>query len=59
MDSEGDPRVLFIMNVTLSFLFSAVVISGLDFVDVIDFSWQTVGLATAGLVILTHLVVLR
>jgi hypothetical protein len=55
--SKGDPRVLFAMNLILSTLFAWVVISGLAFVGVVEFSWSTVAVAAAALVLLTRLVV--
>jgi hypothetical protein len=54
--SQGDPRVLFAMNVVLSTLFAAAVVFGLDFIGVLSFGPVTVGLAAAALVVLTHLV---
>lgn len=59
MGSEGDPRVLFVMNLVLSFVFSYFVVWGLSFIDVIAFDWGTVALATAALVFLTHIVIMR
>lgn len=56
---QGDLRVLFVMNLVLSFIFSYMVVWGLSFVDMLEFSWQTVGFATLGLMIVTHLLVLR
>ena len=59
MASQGDPRVLFVMNLVLSFFFSAFVVWGLAFLDMIQFDWGTVALATAVLVFLTHIVIMR
>jgi len=59
MDSEGDPRVHAVMNFIFSFLFSGLVVQGLDFVGVAEFSWTNVGLATAFLFVITWVVVLR
>lgn len=59
MASEGDPRVLLVMNLVLSFVFSTAVIGGLEFIGVLEFSWRSVAWATAGLATLTFLVVLR
>ncbi|WP_435184191.1 hypothetical protein [Halobellus sp. EA9] len=36
--SEGDPRVLFVMNLVLSSLFATVVVWGLGFVDIASFT---------------------
>lgn len=57
--SEGDPRVLFVLNVVLSLAFSYVVVWGLDFVGAVDFSLANLALATAVLVVATHLTVMR
>ena len=59
MASQGDPRVLFVMNLVLSALFSTVVVWGLDLVGMAEFTWRTVGMATLGLMLLTWLVVMR
>jgi hypothetical protein len=56
MASKGDPRVLFVMNLVLSSIFAAVVVWGLDFIDLLAFSWQTVALVAAALMFLTYLV---
>jgi hypothetical protein len=57
--SQGDPRVLFVLNLVLSFAFSAFVVWGLELLQVTTFTWQRVGLATATLMLLTWLIVLR
>lgn len=57
MNSEGDPRVLFIMNLVLSFVFSWAVVSGLEFIGVIEYSWSRVAVATIALMIMTYMVV--
>jgi len=57
--ADGDPRVLFVMNVVLSVAFSAFAIWGLAFIDVLAFSWETVALGAVLLFALTYLVVLR
>lgn len=59
MASDGDPRVLFVMNALLSVAFSALVVWGLAFIDVLAFSWETVAFGAAILFALTYLVVLR
>lgn len=59
MTSEGDPRVLFVMTLVLSFAFSSAVLTGLNFIGVVAFEWTTVGLATLALMLLSYLVVLR
>lgn len=59
MASQGDIRVLLVLDLLLSFVFSLLVISGLEFVDLATFSWSNVALATAALALLTYLAVLR
>lgn len=59
MASQGDPRVLLVLNIVLSFLFTLMVVSGLDFIDLLAFRWRTVGIGTAILVLITHVVVMR
>ncbi len=59
MESQGDPRVLFVMNLILSFVFSYFVVWGLAFIDMLTFDWGTVALGTAVLVFLTHIVIMR
>jgi hypothetical protein len=54
--SQGDSRVLFAMNLALSFAFSWLLFSALSFVDVVPFSWGRIAVATAILVVATHLV---
>lgn len=56
-DSKGDPRVLFVMNLVLSSLFAVAVVWGLDFIDVLTFGWQQVGVLAALLMVVTWLVV--
>lgn len=57
MQSQGDPRVLFVMNLVLSLAFASVVLYGLDFVGIVAFTWQTLAGLTAALMILTFLVI--
>ncbi|WP_248895878.1 hypothetical protein [Haloplanus halobius] len=56
MASEGDPRVLFVMNAVLSSLFAATVVWGLSFLDVVAFSPWTVASLALLLMAITHLV---
>lgn len=59
MASQGDPRVLFVLNLVLSGLFSLVVVSGLAFITAAEFTWGRVAVSTAALMVLTWLFVLR
>ncbi|WP_251329024.1 hypothetical protein [Haloplanus pelagicus] len=44
--AEGDPRVLFVMNLVLSGLFATVVIWGLDFIGIVAFTpWNVASFA--------------
>lgn len=54
--SQGDPRVLFVLNVVLSAMFCYAVLRGLDFVGAVEFSWSLMAGTTAALVVLTHVV---
>lgn len=56
-NSKGDPRVLFVMNLVLSAVFAYAVVWGLSFIDVLEFTWQTVGILTGLLMVVTYLVV--
>ena len=59
MAPDGDIRVLLVMDVVLSALFSTMVVWGLSFIGVLVFSWSTVALSTLALAALTYLAVLR
>lgn len=56
MASNGDPRVLFVMNLVLSSMFAGAIVWGLDFIGVVAFAWQTVALLAAALMFLTYLI---
>ena len=56
-NSKGDPRVLFVMNLALSAAFASFVVWGLSFIDVLRFSWQSVAVLAALLMVVTYLVV--
>lgn len=58
MASQGDPRVLFVMNVVLSFTFSTTVFGGLAFIGTVPFEWIRVAIGTVALVLVSYLVVL-
>jgi hypothetical protein len=58
MGSKGDPRVLFVLNLTLSFLFSTTVFGGLAFIGTIPFEWTRVAIGTIALMLVSYLVVL-
>ncbi|AGB30973.1 hypothetical protein C488_02610 [Natrinema pellirubrum DSM 15624] len=54
--SQGDPRVLLVMNAVLSTLFGWTVVWGLSFLDVLEFSPINVATAAILLFALTYLV---
>jgi hypothetical protein len=56
MESQGDPRVHFVMNVVLSLLFATVVLWGLDFLEITSLTIRNVATATLVLMALTYLV---
>ncbi|SDL89166.1 hypothetical protein SAMN04487949_0081 [Halogranum gelatinilyticum] len=55
-NSQGDPRVLFVMNLVLSSVFAWVIVWGLNFIGVLAFSARNVAVAAALLMVLTHFV---
>lgn len=57
MASEGDPRVLFVMNLVLSAVFGTGILWGLDFVGLATFSLRNAAVATLLLMALTGIVV--
>lgn len=59
MASQGDIRVLLVLDLVLSFVFTLLVLSGLAFVDLVTFSWSKVTVGTAALMFITYMAVLR
>jgi len=59
MASQGDIRVLIVLDLLLSFVFSWLIMSGLAFVDLTEFTWAKVGLATLALALITYTAVLQ
>ncbi|ELY52552.1 hypothetical protein [Natronolimnohabitans innermongolicus] len=57
--SEGDPRVLALMNAVLSTLFAAMIVWGLSLVGTLEYSLTTVALAAVALFVLTHVMTRR
>lgn len=55
-NSQGDPRVLFVMNLALSTAFAALVIWGLSFLDMLSFGWQNVAVLAGLLMVVTYAV---
>ena len=56
MASEGDPRVLWLMNVVLSSAFAATVVWGLSFLDLASFTLVNVATLASLLIALTYLI---
>ncbi|NEU55239.1 hypothetical protein [Halorussus sp. MSC15.2] len=56
-NSKGDPRVLFVMNLVLSFAFASLAVWGLSYLGLVAFTWQTVAAAAGLVMVLTYLVV--
>ena len=56
-NSQGDPRVLFVMNLVLSAAFGTFVIWGLSFIGMLEFNWQNVAVLTGLLMVVTYVVV--
>ena len=59
MASEGDIRVLLVLDLLLSAVFGSVVVWGLSLLGVLTFSIRTVVLAALVVAALTYLAVLR
>ncbi|WP_372910476.1 hypothetical protein [Salinigranum sp.] len=57
MASEGDPRVLFVMNLVLSAVFGTAILWGLDFIGLAAFSVRNAAVATLVLMALTGIVI--
>ncbi|WP_435334211.1 hypothetical protein [Haloarchaeobius sp. TZWWS8] len=55
MASQGDPRVLLVMNLVLSATFAAVVLWGSEFVGVTAFTLDRFVVFTGLMMIITHL----
>ncbi|MFB6309462.1 MAG: hypothetical protein ABEH35_09040 [Haloarculaceae archaeon] len=59
MASEGDIRVLLVLDGLLSLFFSYVIIHLLDLAGIGAFSWEKVAVGTVMLAAITYVVVLR
>lgn len=59
MASDGDIRVLLVLDLLLSAAFAAVVLYVAEFVGVADLTLRNMALATVALAALTYVVVLR
>lgn len=59
MGSDGDIRVLLVLDLVLSLVFASVVLWGLDFIGEAQFTAQNLAIGTVGVAVVTYLVVLR
>ncbi|WP_256685390.1 hypothetical protein [Halococcus qingdaonensis] len=59
MASDGDIRVLIVLDLLLSAVFGTVVVWGLSLLGVLTFSLRTAALATLLIAVVTYLAVLR
>ncbi|KAB1197762.1 MULTISPECIES: hypothetical protein [Haloferax] len=53
---EGDPRVVFVMNVILSSIFATVVVYGLSYLELMAFTFVNVATMALLLIAVTYLV---
>lgn len=51
--SHGDPRVLLVLNAILSTLFALMLVTGADFVGMLEYSLTTVAAVAIGLFVLS------
>jgi len=56
-NSQGDPRVLFVLNLVLSAALATAVVWGLSVVDRLAFGWTNVAALTGLLMVVTYLVI--
>ncbi len=54
--SKGDPRVLFVLNAVLSAAFASIVLSLLEFADLVSFTWLRFAVLTILLMVVTYVV---
>ena len=59
VSSDGDIRVLLVLDVFLSLVFAGVVLWGLDFIGEAAFTPRNLAVGTLGIAVLTYLIVLR
>lgn len=59
MASDGDIRVLLVLDLLLSAMFAAAVVYGMAFIGLTEFTLRNVAVGTVVIAALTYLVVLR
>lgn len=57
--SDGDIRVLLVLDLLLSLAFASVVLWGLDFIGEAEFTLRNLAVGTLAIAVLTYVVVLR
>jgi hypothetical protein len=57
--SDGDIRVLIVLDLLLSLAFASVVLWGLDFIGEAEFTLRNLAMGAVAIAVLTYLVVLR
>lgn len=57
--SEGDVRVLLVLNAILSAMFGWLIVWGLDLAGFLEYTTRTVAIVAVGLFLLTFVVVVR
>jgi hypothetical protein len=57
--AKGDIRVLIALDIILSAIYATAVIWGLNYLDLVAFTWQNVAMATAALAMITYIFVLQ
>ena len=57
--AKGDIRVLLVLDLIISAIYSAIVIWGLAYIDVLEYSIENVAILTVILATITYLAVLR
>lgn len=56
MDTQGDPRVHFVINLVLSAVFVYVVLIGLEFIGAVEYTLPRFAAGTLVLMLITHVV---
>lgn len=57
--AKGDIRVLIALDIILSVSYSALVVYGLSYIDLVQFTLENVAMLAAALALITYLAVLR
>lgn len=57
--ASGDIRVLLVLDLILSAIYAAIIVWGLDYLDMAAYTFENVAIATAIVATLTYILVLR